>query len=284
MPTQKQTNQTTARINLYGNGLVSSGGETLLSDGLGAVRQSTNGSQSVVWSGTSQAYGVSLAASGSTGNHYQWGAQSGYRTDGFGPTGASPLTKVGARYYDPEFGCFLSRDTDLSQSPYAYCDGDPVNCTDPSGHLHIPTGISQPNDGPGGPSSDGSGGDGSDGYGEGLGSPGGGGPTGGSGTITTGSGTVTVSAASGGTVSYSENNQKISVTGLGLPTQTIGTTNVVNLGSGFNLTGTNTVNLGTGASTHSGGFGYSQGGFTFSFLFNSNGTSSGMFGYKGGFN
>ncbi len=122
------------QVNLYGNGLVSSGGETLLSDGLGAVRQTTSSSQSVVWSGTSQAFGVPLAASGGTANHYQWGAASGYRTDGFGPTYASPLLKVGARYYDPEFGCFLSRDTDLNQSPYAYCMGDPVNCSDPSGH------------------------------------------------------------------------------------------------------------------------------------------------------
>jgi len=38
------------------------------------------------------------------------------------------------RYYDPAFGCFLTRDTELGQKPYAYCDGDPVNCTDPSGH------------------------------------------------------------------------------------------------------------------------------------------------------
>jgi len=132
-----KTSPTSSKVNLYGNGLVSSGGETLLSDGLGAVRQTTNSSQSVQWSGTSQAFGVPLAASGGTANHYQWGAASGYRTDGFGPTYASPLLKVGARYYDPEFGCFLSRDTDLSQSPYVYCDGDPVNCHDPSGHLSI---------------------------------------------------------------------------------------------------------------------------------------------------
>ena len=41
---------------------------------------------------------------------------------------------VGARYYDPEFGCFLTRDTELGQKPYTYCDGDPVNLSDPSGH------------------------------------------------------------------------------------------------------------------------------------------------------
>ena len=41
---------------------------------------------------------------------------------------------MGARYYDPEFGCFLTRDTDLSEKPYAYCDSDPVNFGDPTGH------------------------------------------------------------------------------------------------------------------------------------------------------
>ncbi len=63
-----------------------------------------------------------------------YNASSGYRSDGDGAAGAAALQKVGARYYDPQFGCFLTRDTDLSQRPYAYCDGDPVNNTDPTGH------------------------------------------------------------------------------------------------------------------------------------------------------
>ncbi len=41
---------------------------------------------------------------------------------------------MGARYYDATYGRFLTRDTELSQSPYAYCDSDPVNFSDPSGH------------------------------------------------------------------------------------------------------------------------------------------------------
>jgi len=129
-----ETNQTSSWVNFYGNGLVSTAGETLLSDGLGATCQTTNSSQSVVWSGTYTAFGQPIALSGGTGNHYQWGAGSGYRSDGFGPANALPLTKVGCRYYDPEFGCFMTRDTDLSQFPYAYCAGDPVNFKDRSGH------------------------------------------------------------------------------------------------------------------------------------------------------
>jgi hypothetical protein len=45
-----------------------------------------------------------------------------------------PYQKVGARYYDATFGRFITRDTDLSQAAYAYCNGDPVNFSDPSGH------------------------------------------------------------------------------------------------------------------------------------------------------
>ncbi len=44
------------------------------------------------------------------------------------------LLLVSARYYDPQVGWFISRDTELDQQPYAYCDGDPVNKLDPSGH------------------------------------------------------------------------------------------------------------------------------------------------------
>ncbi len=65
---------------------------------------------------------------------YQWNAESGYRADGDEASGFLALQKVGARYYDPEFGCFLTRDTDLNQKPFAYCNGDPVNFNDPSGH------------------------------------------------------------------------------------------------------------------------------------------------------
>jgi RHS repeat-associated protein len=44
------------------------------------------------------------------------------------------LTKVGCRYYDPQVGSFTTRDTCLDQKPYLYCEHDPVNYLDPSGH------------------------------------------------------------------------------------------------------------------------------------------------------
>ena len=45
---------------------------------------------------------------------------------------------VGARYYDAQVGRFISRDTYLDQNPYLYCDHDPVNAVDPSGHELTP--------------------------------------------------------------------------------------------------------------------------------------------------
>ncbi len=70
-----------------------------------------------------------MASSGSSTSAYQFGASSGYRTEG-----DAGLTLVGCRFYDAQVGRFITRDTYLDQAPYAYCDGDPVNATDPTGH------------------------------------------------------------------------------------------------------------------------------------------------------
>jgi hypothetical protein len=43
------------------------------------------------------------------------------------------LLHVGARYYDPQIGRFISRDAVLSEHPYLYCEHEPVNAVDPSG-------------------------------------------------------------------------------------------------------------------------------------------------------
>ena len=70
-----------------------------------------------------------MASTGSSTSAYQFGATSGYRTEG-----DAGLTLVGCRFYDAQVGRFITRDTYLDQAPYAYCDGDPVNAMDPSGH------------------------------------------------------------------------------------------------------------------------------------------------------
>jgi RHS repeat-associated protein len=60
----------------------------------------------------------------------------------YGYTGREPdetgLVYMRARYYNPVLGRFVSRDPAGLQgglNGYAYCDNDPVNCTDPSGMI-----------------------------------------------------------------------------------------------------------------------------------------------------
>jgi len=114
----------------YGNALIRKDGETPLFDGLGSERTVTNASQSVTASLTLSAFGQTVASSGSSTSPYQFGATSGYRSEG-----DAGLTLVGCRFYDAQVGRFITRDTVLTEKPYAYCNGDPVNATDPSGHF-----------------------------------------------------------------------------------------------------------------------------------------------------
>ena len=132
---EKQGGANTAQY-LWGNGLIRCNGEYPLTDGRVNIRLSTNATQQVTSTNQPDAFGVSSLTAG-TASAYSYGGAVGYRQDGIAPAGlpsAYAFQKVGARYYDPAFGCFLTRDTDLSQSPYAYCDGDPVNGCDPTGH------------------------------------------------------------------------------------------------------------------------------------------------------
>ncbi|KAI0907310.1 hypothetical protein F4823DRAFT_25150 [Ustulina deusta] len=48
---------------------------------------------------------------------------------------ASGLVYLRSRFYDPENSSFLTMDTyDIKENRYAYCEGDPVNYFDPTGH------------------------------------------------------------------------------------------------------------------------------------------------------
>ena len=85
---------------------------------------------------TLSAFGQTVASTGSSTSAYQFEATSGYRTEG-----AAGLTLVGCRFYDAQVGRFITRDTYLDQAPYACCDGDPVNVTDPDGHDPPPIGL-----------------------------------------------------------------------------------------------------------------------------------------------
>jgi RHS repeat-associated protein len=125
---EKQGTTTTATYT-YGNALVRKDGETPLFDGLGSERTVTNTTGAVQGTLTETAFGQSVASTGSSTDPYEFAATSGYRNDG-----DAGLMLVGARYYDAQTGIFISRDTYLDEDPYVYCDGDPVNELDPSGH------------------------------------------------------------------------------------------------------------------------------------------------------
>ncbi len=118
----------------YGNGLLRKDGEFPLFDGQGNERTVTNSSQTVTGTINYDAFGNTVGSTGSSASSYMYGADSGYRSDG-----DAGLSYVAARYYDSKIGRFTTRDTYLDQKPYAYCDGDPVNCLDPSGHQLLVT-------------------------------------------------------------------------------------------------------------------------------------------------
>jgi RHS repeat-associated protein len=102
----------------------------VLSDGLGTTRATVDGAQAITSTLTTEAFGNAVAQWGSSANPYRFAGAWGYRDDG-----DAGLLRVGARYYDPQVGRFLSRDVVLSEHPYLYCEHEPVNSVDPSGRI-----------------------------------------------------------------------------------------------------------------------------------------------------
>jgi RHS repeat-associated protein len=102
-------------------------------DALGSTRVLSDGRGATVGTFTYTPYG-SLAS------------RTGTETTPLGYTGEytdaeSGLQYLRARYYDPASGQFLTRDplVDQTGQPYAYADGDPVDNTDPSGQVSMPS-------------------------------------------------------------------------------------------------------------------------------------------------
>jgi len=101
-------------------------------DGMGSVRQLTNASGTVTDSYEYDAYGNSFTTSGTTPNNHLYRGEQ-YDSD-------LGLYYLRARYYNPNTGRFMSRDS-LDGDPtdpqslhkYLYAGGDPVNRIDPSG-------------------------------------------------------------------------------------------------------------------------------------------------------
>jgi RHS repeat-associated protein len=78
------------------------------------------------------AYGQPAGSTGTDANPFRYGGQVGYYTD----ANADGLVLCQQRWYDPEYGRWLNRDPiayNGGENVYAYCGGQPVSCTDPSG-------------------------------------------------------------------------------------------------------------------------------------------------------
>lgn len=105
-------------------------------DGLGTVRTLTDENGNVTDQVIYDAFGRLIAELGNTDNSFRF---TGEQFDE-----ASDLYYLRARYYDPETGRFISRDSfegfqDDPQSlhKYTYAHNDPVNLTDPSGNVAL---------------------------------------------------------------------------------------------------------------------------------------------------
>jgi RHS repeat-associated protein len=96
------------------------------------VRQVTRGNETVAATFVYDAFGNVTSSSGSVNLKNKYVGKLGYRDDG-----DLGLMHVGARYYDPDVGRFITRDPVLSEHPYVYCGADPVNCVDPSGRFWV---------------------------------------------------------------------------------------------------------------------------------------------------
>jgi len=58
-----------------------------------------------------------------------------FKYSGYYSDAESGLYYLKARYYSPELMRFINRDTYDLSNRYAYCNGDPISSTDPSGHM-----------------------------------------------------------------------------------------------------------------------------------------------------
>jgi RHS repeat-associated protein len=114
----------------FGNQPIRSGSELPIYDVQGNQRAATASNQTVTGTQIFDAFGNQVAATGSTASALQWQGANLYRT--YAPDAG--LLQAGARYYDPQVGRFVTRDTHLDQHLYIYCGGDPVSRVDPTGH------------------------------------------------------------------------------------------------------------------------------------------------------
>lgn len=96
-------------------------------DQLGSIRALTNNHAETVATYTYGAYGRLLGTTGNAPNPFGYAGEYTDAETGF--------VYLRARYYDPATAQFLTRDpiADITQQPYSYAAGNPLNLIDPSG-------------------------------------------------------------------------------------------------------------------------------------------------------
>jgi len=102
-----------------------------LYDGLGSTRQLLNDAQNTTDTYSYEAFGNSIGSTGTTSNPYKYVGSLGYYSPS--AAGGSSLQHLGARYYMPDIGRFITQDPLGIGNPYAYCDNNPIAYVDPEG-------------------------------------------------------------------------------------------------------------------------------------------------------
>ena len=105
-------------------------------DGLGSVRALSDASQAVVAAYDYNAYGELVNSSSSLANPFHFTGEPFDEATG--------LYYLRARFYNPELGRFITRDTfagsdftPLTLHRYLYANANPINFTDPTGHFSL---------------------------------------------------------------------------------------------------------------------------------------------------
>jgi len=109
-----------------------------LYDGLGSTRQLLNDAQNTTDTYSYEAFGNSMGSTGTTSNPYKYVGSLGYYSPS--AAGGSSLQHLGARYYLPEVGRFVTRDPiryTTGVNVFLYAGGNPVLFVDPLGLAYI---------------------------------------------------------------------------------------------------------------------------------------------------
>ena len=98
-------------------------------DRLGSNNLQETSASTVAYQASYDAFGLVKSSSGSTASPFGFVGQANYETDN-----DSGLMLLGHRYYDPEIGRFLTRDSAKDGANwYAYVGNNPLNRSDPNG-------------------------------------------------------------------------------------------------------------------------------------------------------